>query len=104
MEVVSLSLELSGRVDLISHDARDGLLNVLHPLHHLGLAHDVYILDERVVLLPERHLDALTSRPVITEATKLRFLLAIALALTFLLLARLLRNHNDDSWTSLHQD
>ena len=63
MEVVSLSLELSGRVDLISHDARDGLLNILHPLHHLGLAHDVYILDERVVLLPERHLEVLTFGP-----------------------------------------
>ena len=104
MEIVSFALELSRGVDFVGHDARDGLLHVLHPLDHLGLTHDVHVLDERVVLLPERHLDALTSRPVITEATKLRFLLAIALALTFLLLARLLRNHNDNAWTSLHKD
>ena len=32
------------------------LLNILHPLSHLGVAHVVDILDEGVVLLPERHL------------------------------------------------
>ena len=52
------SLELGRGVDLVGHDASDGLLNVLHPLDHLGLTHDVHVLDERVVLLPERHLGA----------------------------------------------
>ena len=55
VEVVSLSLELSWRVDPVGHDARDGLLNILHPLGHLGVAHLVDVLDEVVVLLPERH-------------------------------------------------
>lgn len=64
MEVVSFSLEFGGGVDLVSHDPGDGLLDVLHPFDHLGLTHDVHVLDERVVLLPERHLEALTSRPV----------------------------------------
>ena len=32
------------------------LLDILHPLSHLGVAHVVDILDEGVVLLPERHL------------------------------------------------
>ena len=63
MEIVSFSLELCGCVDLVGHYARDGLLNVLHPFDHLGLAHDVHILDERVVLLPERHLEVLTFGP-----------------------------------------
>ena len=71
MEVVSFSLELCRRVDLVSHDARDGLLDVLHPLHHLGLTHDVHILDERIVLLPERHLEAWTSRPWKTSKIKM---------------------------------
>jgi hypothetical protein len=57
MEVVSLALELSRGVDLISHDPVDGLLHILHPFHHLGLTHEVDILDKGVVLLPERHLD-----------------------------------------------
>merc|ERR1719192_959923 len=56
MEVVPLSLELGGGVHLVSHDACDGLLDILHPLGHLGVAHVVDILDEGVVLLPERHL------------------------------------------------
>ena len=32
------------------------LFNILHPLGHLGVAHVVDILDEGVILLPERHL------------------------------------------------
>ena len=57
MEVVPLSLELCRRVHLVGHDPRDGLLDVLHPLEHLLVAHVVDILDEMVVLLPESHLD-----------------------------------------------
>ena len=57
MEVVPLSLELCRCVHLVGHDPRDGLLDVLHPLKHLCVAHVVDILDEMVVLLPERHLD-----------------------------------------------
>jgi hypothetical protein len=63
MKVVSFPLELGGGVDLVGHDPGDGLLDVLHPLDHLGLPHQVHVLDERVVLLPERHLEDLTSRP-----------------------------------------
>ena len=59
MEVVALPLELGGGVHLVSHDARDGLLHVLHPLSHLGVAHLVDVLDEVVVLLPERHVGGL---------------------------------------------
>ena len=57
MEVVTLPLEFGRCVDLVCHDPGDGLLNILHPLDHLGLTHDVDILDERIVLLPERHLE-----------------------------------------------
>ena len=57
MEVVTLALELCGSVDLVGHDPGDGLLDILHPLNHLGLTHDVDILDERIILLPERHLE-----------------------------------------------
>ena len=55
VEVVALTLKLGRGVDLVGHDARDGLLYVLHPLDHLCLAHQVDILDERVIFLPERH-------------------------------------------------
>ena len=58
MKVVSFSLELGGGVDLVCHDPGDVLLNVLHPLRHLLVPHVVHILDEGVVLLPERHLDS----------------------------------------------
>merc|ERR1719429_47584 len=58
MEVIPLPLELSRGVDLVSHDASDGLLNVLHPLGHLAVAHLIDLLDELVVFLPERHLGA----------------------------------------------
>ena len=56
MEVVTFTLELCRSVDFVSHDPGDGLLDILHPLGHLGVAHVVDILDEGVVLLPERHL------------------------------------------------
>ena len=56
MEVVPLTLELCGSVDLVRHDPGDSLLHILHPLQHLGVAHVVDILDEVVVLLPEGHL------------------------------------------------
>ena len=61
LEVVLLPLELSGGVDLVSHDPGDGLLHVLHPLGHLVMPHVVHLLDELVVLLPESHLDVLGS-------------------------------------------
>jgi hypothetical protein len=56
MEVVSLAFELSRGVDLISHDPGDGLLHILHPLCHLGMAHFIHLLDELVIFLPKRHL------------------------------------------------
>ena len=59
MEVVSLPLELSAGVDLVGHDPGNGLLHILHPFQHLGVAHVVDIFDEVVVLLPERHLGCL---------------------------------------------
>ena len=55
MEVVPLSLELCRCVHLVGHDPRNGLLDVLHPLKHLLVAHVIDIFDEVVVLLPERH-------------------------------------------------
>ena len=58
MEVVPLTLELSRGVDLVGHDAGDGLLNVLHPLGHLCMAHLIDFLDELIVFLPESHLGA----------------------------------------------
>merc|ERR1719362_184972 len=58
LEVVPLPLELSRGVDLVSHDTSNGLLNVLHPLSHLGVAHLVDLLDELIVFLPESHLGA----------------------------------------------
>merc|ERR1719220_1201489 len=38
MEVVPLALELGRGVDLVGHDASDGLLDILHPLSHLLVA------------------------------------------------------------------
>ena len=58
MEGIPLTLEFSGGINLVSHDAGNGLLNILHPFCHLGVAHLVHLLDELVVLLPERHLVA----------------------------------------------
>ena len=63
MEVVPLPLELSRCVHLVGHDPRDGLLDVLHPLEHLRVAHVIDILDEVVVFLPERHLDRWLKKP-----------------------------------------
>ena len=56
MEVVAFPLELCRCVHLVGHDSGDSLLDILHPLGHLGVAHVIDILDEGVVLLPERHL------------------------------------------------
>ena len=61
MEVVTLTLELSRGVDLVSHDSRDGFLNIFHPLCHLGVSHVINLLDEGVVFLPKRHLGSLVS-------------------------------------------
>ena len=59
IEGVSLPLELRGGVDFVGHDPGNGLLNILHPLGHLEVPHLVDLLDEGIVLLPERHLDLL---------------------------------------------
>ena len=67
MEIVPLALEFSRGVDFVGHDPGDGLLNILHPLDHLGLPHDVDILDEGVVLLPERHGDGMLEVLVASE-------------------------------------
>ena len=56
MEVVSLPFEFSGGVDFVSHDTRNSFFDIFHPFHHLGLAHQVHILDERIIFLPKRHL------------------------------------------------
>ena len=55
VKVVSLALEFGRSIDFVSHDPGNGLLHIFHPLHHLGLPHQVDILDEGVVLLPEGH-------------------------------------------------
>merc|ERR1719211_56619 len=62
---VSLSLELGGGVDLVSHDSGNGLLHILHPLGHLQMPHLVHLLDEGIVLLPEGHC-AVCLNPVIS--------------------------------------
>ena len=64
LEVIPLPLELSRGVDLVSHDASDGLLNVLHPLGHFAVAHLIDLLNELVVFLPERHLKAGLNQPL----------------------------------------
>ena len=58
VEVVLLAFELCRRVDPGGAHLLDGHLHVVHPLHHLGVAGVVHLLDEGVVLLPERHLGA----------------------------------------------
>lgn len=55
LKVILLPLELRGGVDLAGADLLDGHLDVVHPLHHLGVPGVVHLLDEPVVLLPERH-------------------------------------------------
>ena len=57
MEVVSFAFEFSWGVNLVSHNSRDGFFYIFHPLDHFGLAHKVDIFDERVIFLPERHID-----------------------------------------------
>jgi len=68
MEVVPLTLELGRGVDLVGHDASDGLLDILHPLSHLLVAHVIDILDEGIVLLPEGHPEAATLRGWVDES------------------------------------
>ena len=74
MEVVFLPLELRGGVDLASADLCYRHLHIVHPLHHLCISGErscekqarlqhgkpcvVHLLDEGVVLLPERHAEA----------------------------------------------
>ena len=57
VKCVPLSLELGGGVDLVGHDPPNGLVHVVHPLGHPGQSHVIHLLDELIVLLPERHLD-----------------------------------------------
>merc|ERR1719270_902657 len=58
IECVSFSLEFRRCVDFISHDSGNGFFNILHPLSHLHVSHIIHLLDEGIVLLPERHLDS----------------------------------------------
>lgn len=59
MEIVSLTLELSGGVNLVGHDPGDGLFHILHPFGHLGVPHVIDLLDEGIIFLPESHLGCL---------------------------------------------
>ena len=63
MKGVPFPLELCRGVDLVGHDSGDCLLNILHPLGHLGVAHLIDLLNEVVVFLPERHLDRWLKKP-----------------------------------------
>ena len=56
MEIVTFPLEFSRGVDSVGHDPGDGFLNIFHPFGHLGVSHVIDLLDEGVILLPERHL------------------------------------------------
>ena len=58
VKVVLLSLELGRCVYPGGAHFRDGHLHIVHPLDHLGIASVVDLLDEGVILLPERHLGA----------------------------------------------
>ena len=58
MKCVPLSLELGGGVDLVCHDPTNGLVHIVHPLRHSGKSHVIDLLDELIILLPERHRDS----------------------------------------------
>ena len=84
MECVPLSLELGGGVDLVRHDPPDGLVHVVHPFGHSGESHVIDLLDELIVLLPERHRDNLLAlkmqnndAQISNLGLKLRFLTAL---------------------------
>ena len=83
VECVSFSLELRGGVDLVSHDASNGLLHVLHPLGHLHMPHLIHLLDEGIVLLPERHVGAVGTL-VIVNSYSLSLTMIELLGLTWL--------------------
>ena len=55
VEVVLLALKLGRGVDPGGAHLLNGHLHVVHPLDHLCVASVVDLLDEGVVLLPERH-------------------------------------------------
>merc|ERR1719334_605525 len=61
IECVSFSLELRRCVDFISHNSGNGFLNIFHPFSHLQMPHLIHLLDEGIVLLPERHLGTLSN-------------------------------------------
>ena len=74
MEVVTFPLEFGRRVNFVCHDPGDGLFNIFHPFNHLGLTHDVHVLDERIIFLPERHLECLCCCPVcVCEEKSIKF-------------------------------
>ncbi len=54
-------LELLRGVDLVRDDVPDGLVRLVHQLDQLGGPALVDVLDEGVVLLPERHLGTASS-------------------------------------------
>merc|ERR1719391_1044650 len=58
---VSLALEFCGGVDFVGHDTGNSLFNIFQPFGHLGVSHLVDLLDELIILLPERHLVILMS-------------------------------------------
>ena len=79
MKVIFLSLELSGGVDLGRADLLDGHLHIVHPLDHLAVPGVVHLPDEGVVLLPERHVEALSAAEALTSLTFPHLRLSLAL-------------------------
>ena len=98
--VIVIVSQLILRVN-INTNTNTNLLNILHPLGHLVVAHVVDILDKSIVLLPEAHLDQANNN-------WLKWGLETALALSMwksslplfslLLWAWVLCSHWEDSW------
>ena len=66
MEVVFFSFELGRGVHFGGADFLYGHLHIVHPLHHLAVPGVVHLPDEGVVLLPERHVEALSASEALT--------------------------------------
>ena len=78
-------------------EKKTDLFNILHPLGHLGVAHVVDILDEGVVLLPERHLLAVA---VLKEGT-IKTILNLCRHFLFTLVHQDMKTGEERMWTDL---
>ena len=79
MKVVFFSFELCRGVDFGGADLLYCHLHIVHPLHHLAVPGVVHLPDEGVVLLPERHVEALSASEALTSLTFPHLRLSLAL-------------------------